>query len=109
MNHTKIWDRVQNCMAQDFAVSTADLPTYVCAHQSGKLGGNNIDFIRVFKKDKSHDHAIKSYRDLDGHQELVLFKGHIFKDGGLCLSNKCGTGFENDLTRKEVVCFPALS
>lgn len=104
MKHNKIWDRVQKCLAKDFAVSTTDLTSYFCVHQSSRMGSNDIDLIRVFKKDGGD---IKHYQDLDSRQELVLFKGHIFKDGGLCLSNKCGKGFEIDLARKEVISFPA--
>jgi hypothetical protein len=108
MNHKKIWDKVQDCMVKDFAIPNADLATYVCTHQSSIFSGNNIDLIRIFSKNNGHDHTIKSYGDLDDHQELVMFKGQIFKDGGLCLSNiDCGPNSDNDLVRKEVVSFPA--
>lgn len=107
MKHNKIWDFVQSCMKNDFAISTAELPAYACVHQASTFSGNHIDLIRVFKKEDGHPHSIKTYDDLDRHPDLVQFKGHIFKDGGLCLSNKeCGLDSENDSTRKEVVHFP---
>ncbi|MDD5289351.1 MAG: hypothetical protein PHY28_09615 [Dehalococcoidales bacterium] len=104
MKHDKIWGIVQNCMNKDFAISNTDLVTYDCVHQHGRLSGNNIDLVRVLKKDQGQQH---SYSDLDNHKELILFKGHIFKDGGLSLSNiGCGLVSESKLIRKAVINYP---
>lgn len=64
-----------------------------CVVQRGSLGGLPVNFVRLCDRTMTHERRVnvKSYRDLDKHPELVLYEGHIFKEGIVHLKKRGAT------------------
>lgn len=78
------------CLEEKFHLLPKDMAVLRCIGRQGLLGGLPVSFVRIFNRAKAYEQGIivEDYRDLDKHPELVLFEGHILKNGTVHLRKK---------------------
>lgn len=88
--HIELPKRVQAYLEKEFQLLPKDMAVLECAARKGSFQRAPAEFVRIFDKAKACERGVvvKGYRDLDYHRDLVLFHGHIAKDGTVHLSDR---------------------
>ena len=83
-------ENVQTYLQREFRLSAEDMRPLRCIRRGGSFAGYPVTFIRIFDGERAYvdGQIIRDYRDLDRHPEFMLFEGHVFRDGIVCLNKK---------------------
>lgn len=88
--HIELPQRVQAYLEKEFQLLPKDMAALQCVARKGSFQAMPAKFIRIFDKAKARERGVivKGYRDLDHHRDLVLFHGHIERDGTVHISDR---------------------
>ncbi|MFC1982098.1 hypothetical protein ACFLUN_01305 [Chloroflexota bacterium] len=83
-------ENVLSYLENKFHLRPNDMVYLRCVIDRKSRNGIPVNFIRIFDRTKSYEQGviIKRYHDLDRHPELVLFEGHILRNGTVYLNKK---------------------
>lgn len=81
------------CLEEKFHLLPKDMAVLQCIGHKRWLAGSPVSFVRIFDRAKAYGQGIivEDYHDLNKHPELVLFEGHILKNGTVHLRKKEST------------------
>ena len=88
--HLQWPENVLSYLENKFHLLPKDMACLQCTRYQRVLDGTPISFIRIFDWVKAYKQGviIKQYHHLDAHPELMLFEGHILKNGIVYLKKK---------------------
>ena len=89
-SHIQWPENVLGCLENKFHLLPKDMAHLQCIRDRRAHNGIPMSFIRIFNRMETYEQSvsIKQYHDLDEHPELVLFEGHILKNGAVYLKKK---------------------
>lgn len=82
---------VQKALVSRFHVDPGDLLNLQCLEMEGWFTDRPVKFLRIFNATLAAGNGaaiVRSYHDLDTHQELILFVGRVEKNGTVHLLDR---------------------
>ncbi len=89
--HRVQWpENMLDYLEKEFHLLPKDMVALRCVRRRGSFGGVPANFVRICDQVTASERGImvRGYRDLDKHPELVLFEGHVFSGGMVCLKKR---------------------
>ena len=88
--HKRLPEDLHDHLRKEFRLTGEDMASFCCVCQQGKFAGLPVRYVRIFDHNSASKlgTTVAKYTDLDKKPELVLFDGHIFKSGAVCLNKK---------------------
>ncbi|HLZ28768.1 MAG TPA: hypothetical protein VKV73_15745 [Chloroflexota bacterium] len=81
---------IRETLARAGVPSAADPAGLTVLERMGSYSGRRVNFFRAFDPTRAEARAlhVQAFRDLDGHQELVLGSGHVEREGLVMLDGR---------------------